>query len=101
MAKIGLFALVLGFVGVLAGTTLSETADAAKACKRTKFETKLVEDACKKGGQSEAKKVMKAWVKDAKKKQSNLECKTCHSKLAPAYDLKPDGLEKFKDLGGK
>lgn len=101
MAKHGLLALALGFAAILTGATLSSPADAAKSCSRTTFETKLVEDACKKGGQSEAKKAMKAWVKTAKKKQANLDCKSCHSKLAPSYDLKPDGLQKFKDLGGK
>jgi len=102
MAKLGLLALVLGFAGVIAGVTLSPTeAVAGKACVRTTYETKLLEDACKKGGQAEAKKAMKAFLKTAKKKEAKLDCKSCHTKLAPKYELKDDGLQKFKDLGGK
>jgi hypothetical protein len=95
--------MALTIAGMIAGVTLSSTNDAVAgaACKRTTFETKLVGDACKKGGQAEAKKVMKKWLKGAKKKEAGLECKSCHTKLAPKYDLKPDGLQKFKDLGGK
>jgi hypothetical protein len=40
---------------------------------------------------------MKAFMKEKKLKS----CNECHSKLAPSYELKPDGLEKFKKLGGK
>ena len=102
MAKLGLFALVLGFAGIIAGATLAPAdAVAGAACKRTTFETKLVGDACKKGGQAEAKKAMKGWLKTAKKKEAKLDCKSCHTKLAPKYELKPDGLEHFKKLGGK
>lgn len=102
MAKLGLLALVLTFAGVITATTFSSTdAIAGKACARTTFETSLVADACKKGGQAEAKKVMKKWMKTAKKKDASVDCKTCHTKLAPSYPLKDDGLQRYKDLGGK
>lgn len=102
MAKLGLFALVLGFAGILTGAALAPSdAVAGKACARTSFETTLVADACKKGGQAEAKKAMKAWLKKAKKQEAKLDCKSCHSKLSPSYDLKPDAVEHFKKLGGK
>lgn len=102
MAKLGLFALVLGFAGIIAGATFAPSdAVAGKACARTTFETTLVGDACKKGGQAEAKKAMKAWLKTAKKQEKKLDCKSCHTKLAPKYELKPDGLDHFKKLGGK
>jgi hypothetical protein len=101
MAKLGLFALALGFLGIIAGATYTDEASAAKPCKRSRFDTKLVAEACQKGGQAEAKKVMKTFVKKAKKQDAKLECKSCHSKLAPGYDLKADGLQMYKDLGGK
>ena len=48
-------------------------------------------------GQKEAKEVMKTWNKEKKIKS----CNQCHEKLAPKYELKADGLEQFKKLGGK
>ena len=102
MAKFGLIALVLGFTGIIASVSLApQVADAAKACHRTTFETTLVGDACKKGGQAEAKKVMKKFLKTAKKQEATIDCKSCHEKLAPNYELKADGLEHYKKLGGK
>jgi hypothetical protein len=95
------FALSLGAILAAVSMSAPQEAIAAKACKRTTFETKLVADACAKGGQGEAKKAMKAWTKKAKKQDAKLECGSCHSKLAPKYELKPEGLQKFKDLGGK
>ncbi len=78
-----------------------EPAYGADPCKRTKFETRLVADACAAGGVPRAKDVMKKWVKEVKSKQAGLDCATCHSKLAPSYDLKPDGLATLKKLGGQ
>lgn len=72
-----------------------------KPCKRTVFKTSLVKQACVSGGQSEAKKTMKKWVRSAKKKKAGLECATCHSSLAPDYPLTKQGLALFKELGGK
>ena len=98
MARFGLLSLAIAFVGILGATSLSSAADAP--CKRTTFETKLVKDACAKGGQKAAKDAMKTFVKEGKKKKSDLECKTCHQSLGPDYKLKPDGLKEFKALGG-
>ena len=95
-----LFFTALSMV-LVGGAFVHETAHGADACKRTKFDTKLVADACASGGMAKAKDVMKKWVKDAKPKQAGLECATCHSKMAPSYDLKPDGLATFKKLGGQ
>ncbi len=67
------------------------------ACVHTAFKTQLVQQACAKGGQPEAKAAMKAFMKDKKIKS----CNVCHSKLAPKYDLKPDGLDQFTKAGGK
>jgi hypothetical protein len=40
---------------------------------------------------------MQAWHKEKKVKS----CNQCHTKLAPSYELKKDGLEQFAKLGGK
>ena len=83
------------------GAVVDQSAHGADACKRKTFDTKLVADACANGGVAKAKDVMKKWVKEVKSKQAGLECATCHSKMAPTYDLKPDGLETYKKLGGQ
>lgn len=96
------FAMILaaGLMVVGAGMAMAD-APAAAPCKATKFETKLAEEACKKGGQEEAKKAFKAWVAEAKKTDATIACKSCHENLAPEFKLTKDGLEKFKKLGGK
>jgi len=98
--KIALFAPLSVIAGALTFAMISAVpapVDAADACKQTKFETEMVKNACTKGGQKEAKEVMKAFMKDKKLKS----CNQCHTKLAPAYPLKPDGLAQFQKLGGK
>ena len=101
MAKLGFFSLVFAAAGLIAAGSFSQPASAGKPCSRTKFETKLIHDACTAGGQDEAKAAMKNFLKEAKKKDANATCQTCHGKLAPSYDLKPDGLKKFKAFGGE
>ncbi len=98
MKKLLVVSLVIFNVAVIAW---SPSSSAGNPCKRDKFETKLVAAACTKGGTNEAKEVMKKWVKDVKSKQKGLECATCHSKMAPSYDLKPDALTTFQKLGGQ
>jgi len=97
MSKLGLFATITFIVGAFTFATLTAPAGAADACVHTDFKTELVKQACTKGGQKEAKDAMKAFMKDKKIKS----CNQCHSKLAPKYDLKADGLEQFQKLGGK
>lgn len=95
--------VVLSSLGALILITLMPSRSAlggSPSCARTKFDTELVKKACE-GGQSKAKKAMKAWVKDAKKRKAGLECSSCHEKMAPKYPLKPDGLKLFQELGGK
>jgi len=93
----------LGLAAALAmGAGLGNAGSAhADACKTKKFETKVVQDACTSGGQAAAKDAMKKWTKAAKAKRPSLDCKTCHSKLAPGYDLKTDALKLFKELDAK
>ena len=98
MSKLGLLATITSIIGALTFATLTPSAEAdGTACVHTDFKTELVKQACTKGGQSEAKTVMKAFMKEKKIKS----CNECHEKLAPKYELKADGLEKFQKLGGK
>jgi len=67
------------------------------ACHTHDFKTELYKSACAKGGQREAKDAAKVFMKEKKIKS----CNQCHSKLAPNYELKADGLEQFRKVGGK
>lgn len=101
MVKVGFASLVAAALATLTLVTLTPASvDAAAACKSTKFETKLVADACKAGGQKAAKDKMKAWMKTAKKQKADIACASCHSKVGGDYPLKKDGLKMYKDLGG-
>ena len=103
MSKFGIFASVAAIVASLGIATLtSSTASAgddgkAAPCVHKDFKTELVKQACDKGGQPAAKDAMKAF----NKKNNINSCNKCHTKLAPSYDLKADGLDQFKKLGGK
>ena len=98
MAKLGLFVTLAAIVGALTFANMS-TPQAAdpKPCVTKDFKTEMVKAACTKGGQDEAKKVMKDWNKEKKIKS----CNQCHEKLAPKYELKKDGLDQFQKAGGK
>ena len=98
--KLGLIAAVSTIAGALTFASLRgtpATADAADACQRTEFKTEMVRDACKAGGQKQAKDAMKKFNKDNNIKS----CNQCHTKLAPTYELKDDAYEQFAKLGGK
>jgi hypothetical protein len=98
MVKLGIFASVSVFVGAITFAHLSApSAQTADGCKQTTFKTVMVKEACAKGGQKAAKDAMKKWAK-AKGIKS---CNQCHRKLAPTYDLKPDGLDQFVKAGGE
>ncbi|KAB2895983.1 MAG: hypothetical protein F9K40_15350 [Kofleriaceae bacterium] len=102
MAKLGFASIVTAFVATLAivGFT-AEDASAGKPCATAKPETKFLADACKKGGQDEAKKAMKGFLKGYKKTNPTATCNSCHTKVGGAYPLKPDALQKAKDAGMK
>jgi len=98
MSKLGFVASLTAILGALTFATLTSPAAAdVTACVHSDFKTEMVKNACAKGGQKEAKDVMKAFMKDKKIKS----CNQCHEKLAPKYELKKDGLEQFQKLGGK
>jgi hypothetical protein len=97
MAKLAIFASIATIVASLGIASLTATdAQAVTACVTKEFKTQLAKDACAKGGQPAAKDAMKKFMKDAKIKT----CNACHSKLAPKYELKKDGVEQFKKAGG-
>jgi len=87
--------------GIVAVTTalvvaaLAARSDAGP-CVRKDLKTVMVSEACAKGGQDAAKAAMKSFMGDKGIKT----CNQCHSKLAPSYDLKADGLTQFAKLGG-
>lgn len=100
MSKLGLFATITSIIGALTFATFSSSAiadNAVSPCIRTDFKTELVKQACAKGGQKEAKEVMKKFAKDNNIKS----CNQCHTKLAPKYELKDDAFAQFQKLGGK
>lgn len=103
MSKLGFFATIaaitasLTLASVVPSAVAEEDPPAAGPCVRTDFKTEMVKAACAKGGQKEAKEVMKKFNKEKKIKS----CNQCHTKLAPKYELKADAFEQFTKLGGK
>jgi hypothetical protein len=98
MTKLGIFASITTIVVSLGiASFTSSDAQAVTACVTKEFKTELAKGACAKGGQPAAKDAMKKFMKDAKIKS----CNQCHTKLAPKYELKKDGLDQFKKAGGK
>ena len=97
MHKLGIFVSIATIVGALTVASFSASADSASPCVRKEFKTELVKQACAAGGQLDAKDAMKKW----NKAHNITSCNKCHAKLAPNYELKADGLEQFKKLGGK
>jgi NAD-dependent SIR2 family protein deacetylase len=98
MAKLGIFASITTILVTLGIASMSSTdAQAVTPCVTKEFKTELAKAACTKGGQPAAKDAMKKFMKDAKIKS----CNACHTKLAPKYELKKDGLDQFKKAGGK
>lgn len=99
MKKLALILIAGASIAIL-GLATPQSADAGDACARKAFKTDLVKKACEKGGQAEAKKAMKAFLKQAKKQKiaGVKNCKSCHSALKPDYKLTKNGLELFKKV---
>ena len=96
MAKLGILASIAMMIGALSFAT-ARSADAdGDSCQHKEQKTEMMKEACKKG-QGAAKDAMKAFMKKAGIKS----CNQCHTKLAPSYELKPDGLAQYTKLGGK
>ncbi|MDB4955857.1 MAG: hypothetical protein JWO36_3426 [Myxococcales bacterium] len=98
MVKLGLFASLAVIAAALGFSTLQSQADGG-ACTHKEFKTEIGAKACtgKDASQKAAKDAMKAFTKAANIKS----CNQCHTKLAPAYDLKADAFEQFQKAGGK
>jgi hypothetical protein len=95
MNKLALIILAGASIAVLSLGAPQE-ADAGKDCARKEFKTELVKDACKKGGQAEAKKAMREFMKKAKKASGDkITCTSCHTKSSGDYPLKKDALKTF------
>lgn len=101
MKKIALIILAGASAAILSLSALPQEADAGKACARTDYKSKMLQEACKKD-QAAAKKAMRDFVKEAKKvAKEKVTCSTCHEKTSGDYPLKKDGFKKFKAWGGK
>ncbi|HTM21311.1 MAG TPA: hypothetical protein VL172_12410 [Kofleriaceae bacterium] len=93
--------VVLALAAVAALAVPAAVGDDPTPCHRTSFQTKMVKDACKAGGQPAAKLAMKGWVKKARAVAGgdpDLACDSCHSDLAPDFPLQDGALDKFKKL---
>jgi hypothetical protein len=88
------FTTVIAAAGIWVGG--SAQADDAKPCVGKKFDFPKVKAACEKGGQAEAKKIMKAAVKKMKADGKDVNCKSCHTELKQ-YKNKDNAV---KDLKG-
>ena len=97
MSKLGIFASIAAVVVALTLASFTASADGNAPCVRKEFKTDLVKQACTAGGQPAAKDAMKKWNKE----HNITSCNKCHAKLAPNYELKPDALTQYKQLGGK
>jgi hypothetical protein len=79
------------------GSCITTELFAVESCYIKDFKTQQYKNACAKGGRYAALEAGKEFMKEKKVKSCNM----CHSKLAPSYELKADGLEQFHKLGGK
>jgi outer membrane protein OmpA-like peptidoglycan-associated protein len=87
--------IMMAAVALLCATPQSPAAG-ARCTVATKGDSP-VGQACAKGGQAEAKKVMKSLVKEAKDRGGKFQCDDCH-KDTDSYELKPNAREDFKKL---
>lgn len=67
--------------GLFAGAANAAEGDAPKPCVAKTFKIKKVEEACKRGGQSVVKKMMKEAAKKAKAagQTEGMKCNSCHN----------------------
>jgi hypothetical protein len=107
MNKLIVLGLAIGILGLLAYSGVSGPAIASdtKPCARSSFDTRLVERACKAGGQDAAKKAMQKFVADVRtakrasgEEKYRLLCTDCHTSVKEDYPLKSDALQQFNEL---
>ena len=83
------------------GSILSTTSQAKEVtpCVRTSFKLPFVKEACAKGGQKAVGKTWKAFIKKAKAATGEkINCKSCHTKMKPDYQLKSDAYATYERL---
>jgi hypothetical protein len=94
--------LALAAACILFLIAVPQMALAGVPCVTREFKTTMMKDACTKGGQDEAKQVMKKFIITAKVKVPSItDCKSCHTALSPNYPRTPNALEQFLKAGGK
>ncbi len=74
---------------------------APKPCVAKEFKSKTLQEKCEKGGQKAAKKWMKAVTKKGKELGTVKNCKSCHEKLKPNYELKKDAGKLLDEIVAK
>ena len=84
-------------LGMLA-PSVAHAGDDAKPCKATSFTYQAVKDACAKGGQKEAKKLMGATLKKAKEKNPEWKCSHCHKE--GGFDLLDNAVKDLEPFIG-
>lgn len=89
------FAFCALFTAGLAAGTAQAGDEEPKPCSAKDFKYAKVKAACEKGGQKEAKKLMKAAVKKMKADGKDVNCKSCHNDLKK-YDLKDNANADLK-----
>lgn len=89
---------IFAFAGALTGLVASPAQADDDACTARSFKVKKVEDACKKGGRTAAKAVMKAAVKKAKANGEKVNCKTCHTDIKTTFALTDNAVDDLKRL---
>lgn len=76
---------------VALGSGRSAQAEGETPCTAKSFKNGKVEAACRAGGRTEAKKLMKTVVKKAKAAGESMNCKSCHSSLKD-FALTPNAV---------
>ena len=87
---------VFAVVGLTAGGVRADEGKDGKCTIAIKGDSPTAK-ACTKGGRSEAKKMMKEMVKEAKAKGQKFTCDGCHKDL-DNYELTKNATEDFKKL---
>lgn len=86
--------LSLAVMGLWLGAAQADT----KPCIATSFKIAQVEAACKAGGQTAAKKMMKTATDKAKAAGEDINCKSCHKDLKTFELTGPDTVARMKKL---
>jgi len=89
---------IFAFAGALTGLVASPAQADDDACTAQSFKIKQVKDACRKGGRTAVKAMMKDAVKKAKANGEKVNCKSCHTELKPTFGLTDNAVDDLKRL---